>query len=613
MGCATLTENPKVENPMDASAAEPTSWTRRWDAWKGSHIGRIVRRSFRHQGHLYGVAIAAMVVMAASAGAIAWVMEQIIDVMTTPGDRAPVLGVAGIIVAIFTTRGIAGYLQSYFMARAGNRLVAELQDELYRKLLQRAVGFYRNTESSDLLMRFTNGAQGARGVVDTLVSGFVRDLLTMVFLFAVMVYQQPTLSAISLIVGPVAVLGIRYLLRQVRAIMEQEMKSLAEIIKVMQETSAGIEIIKVFGLENRLIGRMDNAIRSVEHRNNSIMRLQSVTSPLMDTLAGLAIAGVVIVSALGVGTGEPATPGQLMSFVTALLMTYEPGKRVSRMRVAIEAQMVMVRMVFDLLDQEEELKEKPNAAKLEDGAGRVELRNVSFEYNENIPVIKNMTLSFEEGKMTALVGQSGGGKSTIAALIMRFFDPDGGAVLINGQDIRDVTFESLHGKISYVGQNTFLFATTVMENLRCSRPDASDEEIYAAAKAAHAHEFISALRHGYDTMVGENGAFLSGGQKQRLAIARAILRRAEVLLLDEATSSLDTESESLVKSALAKATKGRTTIVIAHRLSTIMEADRIVVIQSGSVIEEGTPADLLDQDAGAFRSLFDTQFKPNTV
>ena len=593
---------------MDTGAAGFFSIAGRWRDWKSTHVGRIVMRGFGSQGHLYGIAMLAMVIMAGSAGAIAGVMERIIDVMTTPGQRGAVFAVAGMIVAIFVTRGIAGYLQSYFMARAGNRLVAELQEDLYGKLLQRAVGFYKNTESSDLLMRFTNGAQGARALVDTLVSGFVRDILTMVFLVVVMFYQQPTLSAICLIVGPLAVLGIRYLLRQVRAIMEQEMKSLAEIIKVMQETAAGIEIIKVFGLENRLIARMARAVRSVENRSNSIMRLQSITSPLMDTLAGFAIAGVVIVSALGVGSGEPATPGQLMSFVTALLMTYEPGKRVSRMRVAIESHMVTLQMVFDLLDQEEGLKEKPDAVALESGNGRVELRNVSFEYNTNLPVINDMSLVFEEGKMTALVGQSGGGKSTIAGLVMRFFDPDKGAVLINGQDIRDVTFQSLHSKISYVGQQTFLFATTVMENLRCSRPGATDEEIYAAARAAHAHEFITALPKGYETMVGENGAFLSGGQKQRLAIARAILRRAEVLLLDEATSALDTESEALVKSALNEATKGRTTIVIAHRLSTVMEADRIVVIHSGRVVEQGSPRELLDRDEGAFRNLFETQF-----
>ena len=434
-------------------------------------------------------------------------------------------------------------------------------------------------------------------------------MLTLVFLLIVMFYQQPFLPLIILVVGPLAFWGIRYLLLQVPSIMEQEMMSLAEIIKVMQETSAGIEIIKVFGLEDRLVKRMDKAVTSVEQRSNSIVRLQAITNPLMDTLAGVAIAGVVVVSALGIGGGEPATAGQLMSFVTALLMMYEPGKRVSRMRISIEASMVGVRMMFGLLDLEEPMKELEDADELKSGKGRVEFRNVSYGYRENIPVINGMSMVFEEGKTSALVGQSGGGKSTIAALIMRFFDPDEGDVLINGQGIHEVTFASLRDKISYVGQDTFLFATSVMENLRCSKTDATDEEIVAAAQAANAHEFVEKLPDGYDTLVGENGAFLSGGQKQRLAIARAILRESEILLLDEATSALDTESEALVKNALHRLSEGRTTIVIAHRLSTIMEADKIFVIHQGEVAEEGAPDQLLKKKNGAFRNLFEHQFK----
>ena len=344
--------------------------------------------------------------------------------------------------------------------------------------------------------------------------------------------------------GPIAFWGIRNLLQTVRSIMEQEMMSLAEIIKVVQETTAGIEIIKIFGLEDRLIKRMDKAIVAVEQRSNAIVRLQAITNPLMDSLAGFAIAGIVVVSSLGIGGGEPATPGQLMSFVTALLMMYEPGKRVSRMRIAIEANLVGVRMMFSLLDADEPMKENPDAVELKPGRGRVEFRDVSYGYHENIPVIRHMNMVFEEGKTSALVGQSGGGKSTIAALVMRFFDPDEGAVIMNGQDICDVTFTSLRSKISYVGQNTFLFATTVMENLRCSKPYATDDEIMAAAKSVNAHEFVEKLRQGYDTQVGENGVFLSGGQKQRLAIARAILRQSEILLLDEAASALDTEPKA---------------------------------------------------------------------
>jgi subfamily B ATP-binding cassette protein MsbA len=577
--------------------------------WRSSLLGRLVGDSFRENGRLYAIAIIAMVLVAASAAATAWIMERIIDVMTTTDERGAVFVVAGSVILIFVIRGLAGYLQAVYLARAGNRIVARQQDNLYRKLLNHGVTFYRDMESSDLLTRFTQGAQAARSLVEILVVGFVRDLLTMLFLLGVMFYQQPALSLIILIVGPLAFLGIRSLLLRVRSIMEQEMMSLAEIIKVMQETAAGIEIIKIFGLEDHLIKRMDKAITAVEKRSNAIVRLQAITNPLMDTLAGFAIAGVLVVSALGLGVGEPATSGQLISFVTALLMMYEPGKRVSRMRISIEANMVGVRMMFGLLDLEEPMKEHAEAIELQPGTGQIEFCNVSYGYRENIPVIKQMNMVFEAGKTSALVGQSGGGKSTIAALIMRFFDPDEGTVVINGQDVRDVTFDSLRSKISYVGQDTFLFATTIMENLRCSKSDASDEEIMTAAMAANAHEFVEKLPHGYDTMVGENGAFLSGGQKQRLAIARAILRKSEILLLDEATSALDAGSETLVKNALHRLSEGRTTIIIAHRLSTIMEADKIFVVHEGRIIEEGSPYSLLQLDDGTFRNLFEHQFQ----
>jgi ATP-binding cassette subfamily B protein len=586
-------------------------FSRYLDEWQSGIAGRLVGGSLRAYWRIYGIAIGAMVILASSTAATAWVMERIVDVMTTPDERGAVFAVAGTVILIFLIRGGAGYVQAVYIARAGNRIVANEQDKIYRKLLKNGVTFYQDMESSDLLTRFNMGAQAARNLVEILVVGFVRDLLTMILLIIVMIYQQPTLSLIILIVGPLAYWGIRSLLLTVRSIMEQEMMSLAEIIKVLQETSAGIEIIKVYGLEDRLIARMDRAIRAVETRSNAITRLQAITTPLMDSLAGFAIAGVVVVSALGIGSEGAATPGELMSFVTALLMTYEPGKRVSRMRIEIEANLVGVRMMFQLLDHEEPMQERLDADELKPGKGHVEFRNVSYAYREGTPVLKNVNLIFDEGKTSALVGQSGGGKSTIAAMVMRFFDPTDGAVMINGQDIRNVTFDSLREKISYVGQDTFLFATTVMENLRCSKPEASDEEISDAAESANAHEFVMKLPQGYDTMVGENGAFLSGGQKQRLAIARAILRQSEILLLDEATSALDTESEMLVKSALERLSVGRTTIVIAHRLSTVMAADKILVVHQGEIVEEGSPKSLLELEHGAFKKLFEHQYRKN--
>ncbi|WP_171124219.1 MULTISPECIES: ABC transporter ATP-binding protein [unclassified Ruegeria] len=581
---------------------------RAWDKWRSGYMGRLISESFFAQGGLYAVAIVAMIAVAVTTAGSAYMMEYIVDAMTSPEMRGWAHLIALGVIGLFLVKAIASYIQAVYLARAGNRIVAVQQEKVYRKLLRHGVSFFSENESSNLLMRTTNGAQAARKLIDVLVTGFVRDTLTLVGLVIVMVYQQPVLSVMFFIVGPIALMGVRYLLKSVRSIMQAEFKSLAEIIRVLQETSAGIKVIKVFSLEDKMINRMDTAIHKVEQRSNDIARLQSIASPLMEFLAGLAVAGVLIVSTIGLAGTEQPTAGQLMSFITALLMAYEPAKRLSKMRVQIETAMVGVGLLFSLLDQEDTMQESPDAKDLLDGPGEIALRNVTFGYQGSMPVIEDLSLTFEARKTTALVGQSGGGKSTLFGLIMRFYDPDEGSVEIDGQDLRNVSFSSLRRKISYVGQDTFLFSTSIMENLRCSAPDATDEEVIAAAKAAHAHDFISELPKGYDTPVGENGTFLSGGQKQRVAIARAILRKAEILLLDEATSALDAKSESLVKEALDALTKDVTVIVIAHRLSTILEADKIMVVQDGAVVEQGNLDELLHKN-GSFRSLFDEQFK----
>ncbi|WP_170468378.1 ABC transporter ATP-binding protein [Ruegeria arenilitoris] len=581
---------------------------RAWNKWRSGYMGRLVADSFFAQGGLYAIAIVAMVAVAATTAGSAYMMEYIVDAMTSPEMRDWAVVIALGVVLLFLTKAIASYIQAIYLARAGNRIVAIQQERVYRKLLRHGVSFFATNESADLLMQTTNGAQAARSLIDVLVTGYVRDALTLVGLVIVMVYQQPVLSVMFFVVGPVALYGVRQLLKSVRAIMQAEFKSLAEIIRVLQETSAGIKVIKVFSLEDRMITRMETAIRKVEERSNDIAKLQSIASPLMEFLAGLAVAGVLVVSTLGIAGTEQPTAGQLMSFITALLMAYEPAKRLSRMRVQIETAMVGVGLLFGILDQEDTMQESPEARDLIEGPGRIDLRNVTFGYHGSLPVIENMNLTFEAQKTTALVGQSGGGKSTIFGLIMRFYDPDEGYVEIDGQDVSKVSYSSLRQKISYVGQDTFLFSASVKENLRCVAPEATDEEITAAARAAYAHDFICELPNGYDTHVGENGTFLSGGQKQRIAIARAILRNAEILLLDEATSALDAESEALVKEALDRLTQRMTVIVIAHRLSTVLEADKIMVVQDGTIVEEGDLDALMKAD-GHFRNLFDQQFK----
>lgn len=572
-----------------------------------SLLWRLLKESVPEHKGKYAAAIVAMIMVASTTAMSAWIMGEIVDSMTDATNKTRIYWVALGVLLIFMAKGIASFAQTVLMARAGNRIVAEKQNALYTRLLRQGIAFFNTTESSDLLLKVTQSAQMARNVIDVLVTGFIRDLLTLLGLVGVMFYQQPYLSLISLVVGSAAIVGVRFILAKVRSIMAQEMAGLAEIIKVVQETSVGVRVIKAFALEDIMQKRMDSAVRDVEKRANKMVRLESSTSPLMDSLTGAAIAMIVILSNTSIGGQSAGTPGQLMSFVTAFLMAYEPAKRLSRMRVSIEGGMFGVRLMYDLLDQPINLLEAPDAVKLREGPGKVTLEGVSFGYTGDVAVIRDMNLTFEAGKTTALVGPSGGGKSTILNLLLRLYDPIEGVVRIDGQDIKQASFASLREKIAFVGQDTFLFSNTVMGNLRVARPEATDAEVYEAARIAYAHDFIEALPQGYQTQIGENGAFLSGGQRQRLSITRAVLRRAPVLLLDEATSALDSQSEAYIREALEKISHGVTTIMIAHRLATVMNADKICYLEAGQVTEQGTLQELLDR-GGAFKRLYDTQF-----
>lgn len=572
-----------------------------------SLLWRLLSESVPQHKGKYAAAIVAMVLVAGTTALSAWIMGEIVDAMNQPENVGRIYAVALSVFLIFTAKGFSSFAQTVLMARAGNRIVADKQKLLFKRLLDQGVSFFNTTESSDLLLRVTQSAQMARSVIDVIVTGFVRDLLTLIGLVAVMFYQQPFLSLICLVVGPAALLGVRLILGKVRKIMAQEMAGLAEIIKVVQETSTGARVIKAFALESVMQKRMDSAVRDVEKRSNKMVRLESATSPLMDTLTGMAIAAIVVLSSISLFGQSAGTPGQLMSFVTAFLMAYEPAKRLSRMRVTIEAGMIGVGMMYSLLDQPLTLVESPDARELDVGPGKVTIDNVSFGYSGDVSVLRDLSLTFEAGKTTALVGPSGGGKSTILNLILRLYDPQEGVVRIDGQDIRNATFASLRKKIAFVGQDTFLFSNTVMNNLLVARPDATEAEVHEAARIAYAHDFIEALPNGYSTQIGENGAFLSGGQRQRLSITRAVLRQAPILLLDEATSALDSQSEAYIRNALERVSAGVTTIVIAHRLATILNADKICYLEGGRVVEEGTLQELLAKD-GAFKRLYETQY-----
>lgn len=547
-----------------------------------------------------------MLVVALTTSLSAWIMRDIVNSVYLKRGFDVVLEIAFAVAMIFIVKGFATFFQSFYLSKAGNSIVAEQQRKIYDRLLQQGVSFFQNMPSSELLVRVTYNAQAARSVIDTIVTSFVRDLFSLLGLIIVMFAQNFLLSAISMIIGPIAIFSVRLVLRRVRKIMEAELASIGEIVNVVQETSIGVRVIKAFSLEKLMRQRMNKAVSDVEHRSNGIAKLEAATSPIMETLSGLAIAVVIAVSGYTV-LEKGGSPGDLMAFITALLLAYEPAKRLARMRVQIESGMIGVRMMFEVLDAPLTLAEKKDAVVLQKASGDVELKNVSFEYLSGQPVLKDVSVLFEGGQMTALVGPSGSGKSTIINLMMRLYDPQNGSVEINGMDLRDVSFASLREHVSYVGQETFLFSGTIKHNIAVGRDNATEEEITAAAKAANAHDFIMKMPEGYDTRLGENGSGLSGGQRQRVAIARAMLRDADILILDEATSALDSESEALVRDALERLTLNKTSIVIAHRLSTINRADKIVVMDNGEVVEQGSRRELLAND-GLYKRLHSIQF-----
>ncbi len=568
---------------------------------------RLLRENLRAQAFNYSIAMIAMVFIAATSALTAWMMKDIINSIMESGNTAQVLGVAAAVATVFIVKGAANYVQMVWLGKAGFAIVAAQQRKLFSSIVKHSLSFFSAGNSSELLMRVTMSARGARTVVDTIVTGFVRDLLTVIGLVAVMFLQQPVLSLLFLIVGPLALLGVRIILRYVREFVAGEMTGTSEIIKIIQETSTGIRVVKAFDLEANVSDRMDVAITSVEEKRNAIRRLEAMTSPLMETLAGLAIAGVVALSAFNLFGPSQTSAGEIMSFITAVFMAYEPSKRLARMRIVIERGMKKVEMMYQILDQPIDVQEKPNAVPVPEGEGRVSIEEVNFAYNDGESVLRDLTLDFPAGKKTALVGPSGGGKSTIMNLIMRLYDPTNGSVKINGTDLREVKFNSLRQQISFVGQDSFLFDGTIKSNIAIGREGATDEQIIKAAIAANAHDFITELSDGYDSEVGENGSSLSGGQRQRITIARAILRDNPILLMDEPTSALDSESEFLVKEGLDRLTFGRTVIIIAHRLSTILDADHIIVIRDGQVAEQGSLNELLEAN-GLFKSLYDHQF-----
>ncbi|WP_455477781.1 ABC transporter ATP-binding protein [Bartonella sp. B10] len=571
-------------------------------------IIRLLRENFYKHVHWYSAAIFSMIIISCTTAASAWIIRDVVNYIIDAKNFSMIVLVSSIIAFMFILKGISTFAQTYFLSKAGNSIVAEQQRKIYARLMEQGVSFYQNNASSDLLVRVTHNATAARNIIDTIITTFVRDLLSVSGLLLVMFIQNFVLITITLIIGPLAFLGVQMALKRVRSLVEKELLSLGEIIKIVQESTVGILVIKAFSLEKLMKQRMNKAISDVEQKANSIATLEAITSPIMETLAGITIAGIICFSGY-LANQRSGVQGELMSFIVALLLVYEPAKRLANVRVKIESGLVNIRTMFEILDRPLTVIEHENAKDLNKTKGPIRFENVSFAYTDDKMVLKDINFEIEPGKMTALVGPSGSGKSTIINLIMRLYDPTQGRILINNQDIRYITFSSLRNLMAYVGQDTFLFQGTIKYNIGLGKEGASDEEIIEAAKTANVHNFIMGLPNGYDTQIGDNGNNLSGGQKQRIAIARAILHDSEILILDEATSALDSQTETQISEALHHLTKGRTTITIAHRFSTIAHAHKIIVIQDGQFIEQGTQEELLTRKNSVYKNLHNIQFK----
>ena len=571
----------------------------------------LVRRLLTEQGLVhwrkYALAFVLMVVSAACTALSAYLIGDVINQTYVNHNLTGVIVLGGITAALFAAKGLATYGHTLLLSHIGNRIVANNQRAVFAKLLSEGLSFFSDRHSTEFIARLTTGAAACTQVINLLITSLGRDLLSLIGLLAVMVVQDPLMSFFSFVVAPPAFLILRKMIRRVYGIARNQFQGGTRIIETLQETLQGIRIVKAFTLEDTMRERFDRNVASVEHEANKMARVSGRASPLMESLGGCAIAIAIVYGGYRViDTG--ATPGQFFSFIAAFLLAYEPAKRLARLNIELNSALVGVRVLFEVIDSPPSEPTDIGKPPLRVEAARLEFDDVHFSYRSDESVLRGISFVAEPGKLTALVGPSGGGKSTVFNLILRFYDIERGKIDIDGQDVTEVSRQSLRRHIAYVGQDVFLFRDTIRENIAFGKPGASEDEIVAAAKAAYAHDFIMTFPRGYDTPVGEHGLQLSGGQRQRVAIARALIKNAPIILLDEATAALDSESELQVREAMERLCQGRTTLAIAHRLHTVSHADRIYVLEDGRVTESGRHDELLRKN-GRYAAFYRLQLK----
>jgi subfamily B ATP-binding cassette protein MsbA len=566
---------------------------------------RLLRYAKSYRLELVG-AIAAMLVYAVASVYLLYLITPILDSVLPHQEQ--VFATATAIVVAYLFKGLGGYFSNYLMADVGQRIVRDLRNHLHRHMVDQSAAFFARRSTGQLLSRITNDVGQVQHVVSETIGDLLQESFALVGYAIALFYYDARLALVCVTGAPIVVYPLAKLGRRLRKTTRRSQEALEHLSHVASESFTGHRIVKAFGAEARESARFTAASLQLYRTNMKVTLIVSVLPPLMELLGAFAIAGAIYYGSREIAAAR-LTTGEFVAFITTLLMMYGPIKKLSRVNASLQQAIAAAERVFEVLDRHTEVVEMPGAPALAPFKRSLEFDNVVFAYEDGHgrPILRGVSFTAQAGQVIAIVGRSGAGKTTLVNLIPRFYDVTGGVIRLDGVDIRDVTLTSLRGQIGIVTQETVLFDDTIARNIAYGRPDAPQEAIEAAARAAHAHDFIQTLPEGYRTTIGERGQRLSGGQRQRLAIARALLRDSPLLILDEATSSLDTESERLVQDALVTLMKDRTSFVIAHRLSTIRRADAIIVMDRGRIVEVGRHDDLLARPGSLYAKLYEMQ------
>jgi len=552
------------------------------------------------------IAMLCMVVVGATTSSLAFLVKPALDDIFLKKDVNTLKWLPLAVILIYLIKGLCNYTQTVMMKFIGLRIVNQLRDRLYEQIQKQSLAFFSRNPTGILMSRITNDVNLLQNAVSEAVTSLLKDSFTLLGLIFVVFYRDWQLALIAMVVFPLTIYPIVKFGKKMRKVATSTQITMGALTSILQETISGTRIVKAFCMEKYENERFSAENERLFKFKMKAVSVEAISSPLMEFLGGLGIGAIVFYGGYNVVKGN-STPGTFFSFLAALLMLYEPIKRLTNSNNTIQNGIAGAQRVFSIIDLTPDIEDKPDALILPPVSRGIDIENVTFCY-EKKPVLKNVNLSIKAGEVVAFVGMSGGGKTTLVNLIPRFYDISEGRITIDGYDIRDVSLQSLRGQIAIVTQQTILFNDSVRNNIAYGDIEKSENEIISAAKAANAHDFIMKMPKGYDTNIGELGTKISGGEKQRLSIARALLKNAPILILDEATSSLDTEAEMEVQEALDNLMKGRTTLVIAHRLSTIRDADRIVVLVNGEIIEKGDHETLMKKRGEYFR-LYNLQFK----